>query len=232
LDNNNTSPASLRRPYKDPRQATVLNLYTLAKSSTMKEQDSFETLLDYPKENGLQFETHESQNRFYLTPTDPFLRTKYIVFKKDELYFCAYDSYATKAYMSNTYSGLYGVINLPVDFECKIFKKDSLDLFIRFNKKKTGNKDIDDKLTITTKSKSLPKGFLSDKDVLLFDKINNTINPIELLIQNDYRPIIKELRAKKVIGLETNQWIYKKEDMDVFINFGIELLRNIMIASA
>gem|GEM_PF-1109232 len=199
---------------------------------TMSKQDAYETLLDYPKKFGINYETHESQNRFYLLPNDPFLRTKYIVFKIEELFFCAYDSYAAKAYTSNTYTGIYGLINLPEDFECRIYIRDWMDLFLRTNKKKTGDKTVDDKLTITSNSKDLPQGLLSEKDALLLQKINSVITPIELLIQNDYRPIIRELGNKKIIGLETNQWIYKKEELDIFINTGSSLIKNITKACA
>jgi hypothetical protein len=199
---------------------------------TMKESNSFDILVDYPKNLGLKYETHESQERFYLTTNDPFLRTKYVVFKKNELFFCAYDSYSAKTYSTNTYTGLYGSINLSSDFECKIYKKDFLDMFFRFNKKKTGEVTIDDILTITTKSNNFPHGLLSGKDALLFQQINKTIAPIKLLILNDYRPIIKELDSKKIIGIETSQWIYKKEEIDVLINLGGELIRNVMNACA
>ena len=197
----------------------------------MSKSDTFEILLDYPKEHGINYETHESRERFYLNPNDPFLRMKYVVFKTDGLFFCAYDSYAAKAYTTTTYSGLYGSINLPAGFECKIYKKDILDFFFRMNRKKSGEKTIDDKLTITTRSKSFPKGLLSLKDVMLFLRINSIVTPVELLIQNNYRPIIRELNDRKIIGLETNQWICKKEDLEVFINSGGELIRNILKAS-
>ena len=193
----------------------------------MSEQDAFETLVEYSKKLGIAYETHESQDRFYLFPNDPFLRTRYIVFKIDKLFFCAYDSYAAKAYTSNTYSGIYGLINLPADFECRIYMKDQMDLFLRTNKKKTGNKIVDDILTVTSKSKGLPQGLLSEKDALLFHTINSVITPIELLIQNDHRPIIRELGDKKIIGLETDHWIYKKEELDVFINTGSALIKSI-----
>jgi hypothetical protein len=197
----------------------------------MDKPTAFDLLLDYPKENGLIFETNESQQRFYLSPSDPLLRTKYIIFKKGNLFFCAYDSYAVKAYMSKTFTGLYGLIDLKKDFECRIYKKDWLDFFLRINKRKTGIKAIDDNLTITSKSRSLPKGLLSEKDFALFNNISMKITPVELLIQNDYLSIIKELNGKKVIGIETNQWLYKKDDLDVFINSGTELINNINSAS-
>jgi hypothetical protein len=197
----------------------------------MDQRTAFDLLLDYPKKNGLVYETHESQQRFYLSPSDPLLSTKYIIFKKDNLFFCAYDSFAAKAYMSKTFTGLYGFIDLKKDFECRIYKKDWLDFFLRINKRKTGIKAIDDNLTITSKSRSLPKRLLSEKDLALFNKISNKITPVELLIQNNYLQIIKEFNDKKVIGIETNQWLYKNEDLGVFIDTGAELISNIMTAS-
>ena len=117
----------------------------------MKERSSFDILLDYPKQQGLTFETHQDNNRFYLFPGDPILKTKYVVFKKDSLIFYAFDSYAAKASMTKTYSGIYRSINLPNEVEFSIYKKDWLDCFLRLNKIKTGLKYVDNNLTITSK---------------------------------------------------------------------------------
>ncbi len=71
-------------------------------------RNSIDILLDYPKERGLIYETNESKERFFLSTNDPFLDTKYVIFKIDSLIFCAYDSYAVKPFMSKTFTGVYG----------------------------------------------------------------------------------------------------------------------------
>jgi hypothetical protein len=197
----------------------------------MNERDSFEILLDYPAEHGLVYETHQDNKRFYLFASDPILRTKYVVFKIDSLTFLAYDSFAAKAYMNKTFTGIYQPVMMSENIELKAYKKDWMDYFIRFRKIKTGQKYIDDNLTITSKSKNASK-LLTDQTVTLFNKINQSISPLQLLIQNDYLSIVRDFEGKNVIGLETNQWIYKKEELDVFINSGRELIETIVNACA
>ena len=193
----------------------------------MEERNSFEILLDYPRNHGLVYDTHQENQRFYLFPSDPISRTKYVVFKKDSLTFFAYDSYAAKANMTKTFTGIYKPILMSEDIELKAYKKDWLDKLIRLNKIKTGKKYIDDNLTITSKSKSVSK-FITDHTVALFTKINQSVFPLQLLIENNYLPIVKEFEGRKIIGLEANQWIYKNEDLDIFINLGGELIENIV----
>ena len=113
----------------------------------MEERCAVEQLLDYPKNKNLHYETHKSNKRFLLMPTDPILNTKYVLFKKDDLIFFAYDSYGAKAHMSQTFTGLYSLSNFEDDFECEITKRFWLDNF-RTRIKKTGIKRIDDNLTI------------------------------------------------------------------------------------
>jgi hypothetical protein len=162
-----------------------------------------------------------------LFPLDPILNTKYVIFKKDSLFFCAFDTFATKAFMNKTFTGLYGLIDLPEKFEYKIYVKDWLDHFLRFNKLKSGLDYIDKYLTITSKHKWL-NCLLSKESVSIFKEIQSNIYPIELFIQNDYLDIITDLKGKKIIGLETNKWIYEKDDVDLFIDFGSKLLVNII----
>ncbi len=195
----------------------------------MNERNAFEILLDYPKELGLTYDTHQSTDKYYLATNNPVSKTKYVVFKKDSLFFCAFDSYTTKVYTSKTFSGIYKSFNLIEDLEFNIYKKDWLDYFIRYNKRKTGLKPIDQYFTITSKSKCIPRA-LTEQSISLFQKINDNIQPIKLIVQKDYIQVVKELKDKKVIGLETNQWIYQKKDLDILINLGGELIENIINA--
>ena len=103
---------------------------------------------------------------------------------------------------------------------------------MRFNKIKTGNKYVDDFLTITSKSNWIPKEGLSQENVSLFGKICEKIIPLTFLIQNDKLPMIKELRGKNVVGLENNEWISNNKDLDLLMNEGKELIDNIINASA
>ena len=81
----------------------------------MDERSAFDILLDYPKQHGLPFETHlDNKKILFISLMYPILHTKYVIFKKDSLFFCAYDSFAAKAYTSITFSGVYKSVNLPL----------------------------------------------------------------------------------------------------------------------
>lgn len=198
---------------------------------TMKELNSFDILLEYPKKNGLDYETHKSHERFYLFPDDPFLRSKYVIFKKDDLLFFAYDSYAAKAYMTKTYTGIYCIISANEEFECKVYKKDWTDFFFRRDRVNIGNKFIDSNLTICSKNREITTRLINEKITSLFLKLSETIFPLTLLIQNDYLPNIKVLADRKVIGLETNRWVFKNEEIDIFLDLSGQIIKNIINAS-
>lgn len=198
----------------------------------MENLNSFELLLNYPEENGLIYESHLDEKRLYLSPNDPILNTKYIVFKRRNLMFCAYDSYAAKAGSTQTFTGVYCPIRLKPEMELELSRKHWSDYILLFNKRKTGADVIDRNFTITAAKKWNFESILSEKEAHLFLELEKQIHPLKLLIQHNYIPIISELKGKQVIGLETNQWISKKEDVDQFLNLGGMLIENIIKASS
>lgn len=192
----------------------------------MEERCAVDQLLDYPKNKGLHFESHKSNKRFLLMPTDPILNTKYVLFKKDELIFFAYDSYGAKAHMSQTFTGVYSLSNFDDNFECEITKKYWLDNF-RTRKRKTGVKRIDDKLTIRSHTDSDIKECVTEKVMTLFLELSNRVTPVKLLVKTDYLNLIGDFKSKNIIGLETNRWIYKTEDINALLNIGGEIIEEL-----
>jgi len=193
----------------------------------MNERSAFDILVDYPKKHGFKYDTHNSHKRFHLIPSDPMLNTKFVIFKKNKLFFCAYDSFGAKAYMSTTYTGLYGLINIPEEINLRITKKDWTDRFLRFNKRKTGNSFIDRNLTFTSKSRNIPFNIIKNKDVEYFLNISEKTNPLELIIECDYLQLVKELKGKMIVGVETNQWIHAESEIDNILQFGGLLLNSL-----
>ncbi len=198
----------------------------------MENLNTFDQLMNYPIENKLEYETHRSEKRFFIVSNDPMLNTKYIAFKKQNLMFCAYDSYAAKAGSTQTFTGVYCPIRLKPEMELALSRKHWSDYILLFNKRKTGADVIDRNFTITAAKKWNFESILSEKEVHLFLELEKQIRPLKLLIQHNYIPIISELKGKQVIGLETNQWVSKKEDVDQFLNLGDMLLENIIKASS
>jgi hypothetical protein len=193
----------------------------------MKNTSTVENLIENLTKRGLKCETHENQKNFIVPGSDRMRNTKYVTTSFDSMYFITYDSFGTKAYTSRTYSGLYSIIKLPLTAECNIYRKDWTDHFFRINKHKTGIKFIDDNLTITSRSGWTPGEIISDSDVSTFLEISKRFTPVKLIIQNEYISLIQNLNDKKVVGIETDSWLYEESDLDIFLNLGGQLIKNL-----
>ena len=198
----------------------------------MENLNSFDQLLNYPEENGLIYESHHDEKRLYLSPNDQLVNTKYIVFKKRNLIFCAYDSFTAKIGSSRTFTGIYSPIRLNPEMELELSRKHWSDYILLFNKRKTGADVIDRNFTITATKRWNFESVLSEKEAHLFLELEKQIHPLKLIIQHNYIPIISELKGKQVIGLETKQWISTKKDVDQFLNLGGMLIENIIKVSS
>ena len=192
----------------------------------MTKNTAFDKLSEYPKKLGLEFDTHQSRQRLYLFPDDPIENTKFVIFKVSDLFFQAFDSVAAKAYVSKTFTGLYGLINLPIETNLKVYKRDWTDKFLRSHKRKLGDSNIDKNLTITSRSKSIPNGLITEKTCEIFLNLYAIISPVKIIIDFDYVNRIADLRNKVVVGVETNQWLYDNSNVDQFISLGGDIISN------
>lgn len=184
----------------------------------MEETNAFDTLVAYARNHNFEFDTHDDYKRFYFTPNDPISDSKFVIFRSGELIFYAYDSYSAKMYSSNTFTGNYSVAphGMP---GLKVYSKDFTDAFLRSHKRKTGHSHIDEKLTITSETKDIAF-FLSPKAVSDFLMLARRFPPLHLVVEYNYLHNIDGLKDKNVIGLETGQWLYKEEDVDLFLKAG------------
>ncbi len=192
----------------------------------MADKTAFDILFDNLSDRGMQPERQISERNFIVPGADRLSNTKYIIAKNNTFFFCAYDSHGTSAYSSKTFTGIYSAINLPPETECHIYKKDWVDLILRKNKRKSGIKFIDENLTITSSTNWTPSLLLNLTDVNLYLEISKRIAPLKITIQHDYLSIIKDLKDKTIIGIETDLWIYKDIDLDSLINLGGQLIEN------
>ncbi|PKP49167.1 MAG: hypothetical protein CVT94_05950 [Bacteroidetes bacterium HGW-Bacteroidetes-11] len=188
----------------------------------MEEKSGNENLIDNLIKLGLNPETHIKNESAVLATKDRYANSKYVLASvTDSIYFLAYDS--GRSYPS---TGLYASIDLPDEAEYIVYKRSWFDKFIFFNRKKVGIDYIDNKLTISS-SNWIPKKELNAESVDLFLRINKKSNPYSLILQNDYLPMIPMFKDKKIIGLETRTWLYKKEDLKILLESGNTLLQKI-----
>lgn len=190
------------------------------------EKSAVDILAENLTELGYKPETNTSNRTFIIPGTDRFLSSKFVVcMLTDNIFFLASDSLGTRAYTSSTFTGIYSKIELPDEVEFKIVKKDWFD-FLFSKRKKSNISYIDNNLTITS-SNWTPGKELNKENVELFLTLNRRKHPYFLIVENDYCPKIEALKGKKVIGLETNNWIYEKEDVKHLIDLGVTLVKRI-----
>lgn len=154
------------------------------------------------------------QNRFASSNT-------VIVLLSDSIFFLA------RSNVSSSFTGIYTSVKLPLEAEYKVYKRSWLDFLFFPKRQKIGVKHIDENITIIS-PKWIPSKELNLKNTNLFLDINKAGKPYRLIIENNYLlSIIKPLADKKILGIETNDWLYKKEDLENLLKTGEELIRKI-----
>lgn len=193
-----------------------------------EEKSSVDVLIEYAHNKGYECETSSNTKRL-LSPNDSFLSKKFVAFEiEKDFLFIAKDSYAAKASSGSTFTGIYSLIDIDPSLLCQIHMKETLDFLFRWNRRKTGNKLIDRKLTITCNQKTIPKNLFLEKDLPLFNELYKKVAPVKILFENDYLPEFTALKGKMVVGIESNYWIYKEDEADTLIKSGLPLLKSII----
>ena len=193
----------------------------------MQEISAFDILIDYAKEHDLQYSTSYTDSQFVLIPSDTWTNKKYVIIKKGEVYFVAYDSYASRGTGSVTKTGVYRAIKLEKDYDISLHPKDWSDILFRGNKIKTDSTYINEKLTVCSANKKFPEHRITKRVVDRFLKLSGQIKPLKLLVKFDEVPAIPELKGKTIVGLETNRWIYQDEELEILLSKGVDLLNYI-----
>lgn len=192
----------------------------------MEEKSAFDILTDNLKELGYEPQANVN-NRMFIIPDDRISNKKFVAAElPNSIYFLATDSFTNKAQSSTTFTGLYTVIDLPEEAQCKIHPKDWVGSLLLMKKKKIGVKKIDDRVIITS-SGWVPKNELDEKSVDLFLELNKKGFPYNLIIEDNYVYHIRDLRDKKILGIETNDWVYKTEDLENLLTLGLDLINHI-----
>ena len=197
----------------------------------MEEINAVDALVEYPKKHNIEYDCHGRTQRFFVAPRDPMLNKKLVVFKKEDLFFIAFDSHGTKACSSALFSGLYGLIDLPKDIDIKVTRKDWTDSFLTFGKHKTGNSYVDKKLTIKNEGAKIPGGLITHRATDHFLRICDKSYPVKLIIAHDYFRVVPDLAEKMLIGIEVDRWIYDHSEIDNLLRYGPPLIEEIRLAA-
>jgi hypothetical protein len=210
----------------------ILTAERQAQAKSMEEITAVDILIENLRKRGLNPEIHRTERNFIQPGSDRLWHKKSVIARFGSVFFYAFDSFGTSSFSSNTYTGVYTEINHNQNIDCIMSKKEWIHKLLVRNRQKTGVKHIDDFLTVTSLSEFNPSNILAFSDVLLFLEINKTINPLKIIIEKGYPPSITTLNKKLTVGLETDYWIYKNDELDLFLNQGVNLINNIKVASA
>lgn len=176
---------------------------------------------------GFNPETKDTKLNFYVPEIDKLQSSRFVVAKLTEsIYLVASDSYGPQNDNSARFTGLYTSTDFPIVADYEILKKDWFNSLLFFKKKKVGIDYIDKNLTILSTG-LLPSIELNFDFVSLFLDINKNDMSFKVVIKNDYLPQINLLKEKKIIGIETNQWLYKLEDLEILIDLGTKIISNL-----
>ena len=193
----------------------------------MEEKNGLDLLLDnltelgyspnlYVEDKGTLF---PSQNRFASCST-------VTVVLSDSLYFLA------RSNVNSVFTGIYSSIDLPNEAEFKVFVRNWFDFLFYRNRQKVGIKFIDENLTIVS-PKWIPYKEINMETAQLFLEVNKAGKPYNLILENNYlASIIEPLKDQKILGIETNDWLYKREDLENLFKFGEVLIRKIKSESS
>ena len=140
----------------------------------------------------------------------------------NNLYLFAFDAFRNSSYPASTFTGIYTDVDLPPEAEYRVMKRDWTH-FIFKNRRHLGNHEMNRLLTIISPH-WVPGRELSKHNVDLFISLHNTGSLYTLLVKDNYLPQIEELKGKKILGIETRSWLYKKEELARFIDQGQQLI--------
>lgn len=178
----------------------------------MAQKSAFDVLQETLRELGYEPKTHVSGRNFIVPGS--YVRTKFVYAEVGGMCFFASDSHGG-AYTS-TYTGLYAPIDLPAEADFSAFRKEWFDKLFVSGKQKTGITYVDKALTIKSPGWN-PGGLFNPDRVDRFLELGRGIKPLKLVVRDEYVPLAA-LQGKKVIGIETNRWLFYKKDVRTFLD--------------
>ncbi len=193
----------------------------------MSNQSSVDIVVNYAKSRGYEYVTSSDAKRFIVAPGDPISRKKIVYFKIEDIIFIAFDSFTTNVGATNTFCGVYTLLDQTPHQETEIIKREFVTKLFTSNKIKTGNSYIDKKLIVSVSDKSGKPILIKESDADLFLDINRQFTPLKIRAEKDRLNEIKEFNSKFTLGLEINRWILDFNQLDIFIDRGSKLIKSI-----
>ncbi|MCU4176117.1 hypothetical protein [Carboxylicivirga sp. N1Y90] len=153
-----------------------------------------------------------------------YIAARYVIYDlrmvENGLYFIFYDSSTGGTYRSSawgeTFCGLFMAID---DFNSNVTikKRQWIDRLSVRRRYLTGNRLLDQAITIHSDSKSINQNFLKEKKIEFLNKMMRKINPIKVETEVDSWNIVPELDHKTVISISVNRWLTSSNQIEWFV---------------
>ena len=123
----------------------------------------------------------------------------------------------------DTYCGLFKEIE-NFDYNVTIRERQWLDKLSFQKRYLTGNRNLDEGLSIFVDSKRINHAILREKNLRQFTSLMKRINPLKVETEIEAWNIIPELDQKTIISLRLNHWLTDSSKINWFIANGSKYL--------
>lgn len=177
--------------------------------------DFFEEYKTIAKNNNFEFGSAEN-NRMLIFPNDRVLNTKSCMLRKGSIVYYASDSYAAKAGMTSTYSGVYITLGEnAMKFQAEITKRFWFDFMAVKKRVKTRNSYIDKHLAISTNNIEQLLNYIDTRFVNAYLELWTKYSPLKVVFGVDYIPLLP-FKDKMIVGIELDRWVLPQDFNSTF----------------
>jgi len=179
----------------------------------------FEDYKRIAQHNGFKyFDEYSSRN--LIVPSDRILNSKVCCMQDGDFVFFASDSYAAKAYVSSTFSGVYTTLPIRIDkFEATISKHFWFDFLVCEKRVVTGDSYIDRNLRITTNDVENTLRVMKPQVVERYLNLWEKYSPVKIVMGTNYLPEIDTFKNNVVVGVEQKEWIAPEKFNETYKDF-------------
>lgn len=184
----------------------------------MNTPTAVDELIRYAKDRNFECDSHQDHRTIFLSSSDRFINTKYVIIKVGDILIVAFDSFGTRAFMNTTYTGAFFPVENMGDINFEMHPRDAWDFLFRRHRIRSEAQYLRKQVCITSDQKFIPENYLDESLICKYMEAAKAIVPLKLIIEDKYLQYISPLKDKKVAGIETHQWLFKAEEVDTLLN--------------
>ena len=172
-----------------------------------------------------------SDEKYYLPKQFEYYRSaRYVIYDLQDIvqgiYFIFYDSTTGYTNTGITYCGLFKEIP-DCSNTITIRRRDFLDKFSLKKRYLTGNKYLNDKVTILSNTNRIDENILTNKRIEDYISLSYEIKYLMLKTEVKANNILPCFDGKNLISIATTNWIIDHNILDIFITNGCRFLNEI-----